>query len=540
MTRSPVLPCAVLLALTLTTAPRVTVARSDGADRGSAGDDPAADVAVVDAAELDALLAELEAEGGILTAEERAALARGLRADVAEDDETGGGRAGGEAARGFAVLAMTAGPARAPRALTGLEVHGAAWRVRLRASRRADEQRLALWIRATHPRWRFSVGDGVLACGGGLVAAGYGRSRLAADDGLTTAAAGWRTSAALIRDRPRPAATLALQARGWQLDVGLAPGDSGRTDGHVQAGWGTRGARAVLTTLRRADGQAGAADLALVRAGWSLGAAGGVWRRGDGQAGIGWVVAAGHDAGTWLAELQLAAAGGAQPLDGARRPACLSGWRGSGWALRAQARAPARIRAAMVVGASRDRDPDEARGRRRERRTLEVVLGRRVRGAISAELRLRRVTDTTHAWDPLQPWLPATPDGSRDRIWIVASLAGPVQGGEGRVAWRRLEEAGEARNLLAVRWRRASGAVIVHAAATSAWGAPVDLVAVSAPVPGLVRLRHWGGWSQGLQLGLRSAGGAGWQLGGEWRRRAPASTATGPSYEVHAGWRQRF
>ena len=114
--------------------------------------------------------------------------------------------------------------------------------------------------------------------------------------------------------------------------------------------------------------------------------------------------------------------------------------------------------------------------------------------------------------------------------------------GRGSLSWRRLEQDGASRHLLTLRWDRHWPAVRLRLSLRSAWGDPLDLVAVSAPVAGLVRLRHWGAWAQGLGLGLSGGRRWRWRLGLEWRRPADQADAPagGPSLETIAAGGLRF
>ncbi len=531
----------------------MAIAGSAGPGGGAparAGDDTAA---TLDPAELDALLAELEADGGLLTAAERAEIAAQLASDLA-----GGSRGAARGRdpgglRGHWDAALTGRPDADARWRGALSLRGTGWAARVRGDSRGSARRLAAWWQASGTGWELALGDGWAVCGGGLVTAGPGRGRLSAEDPLDLPRPRWRRSAALVASAPRLAGALTVSRGGWRLALGGGRRPhtaSGIADafaapaatGHLQLAWEGAGHAVAATSTTRPDGEGRALDLGLRHGPWRLTTAVGRWRRRTGEQGHGWVVHAARRAERWQLGLQLAATGGADGLEAARRSACLSGWRGRGWAARLRWRLPSGLDLAAILGTSRDRDSDLARGRRRQRTTGELRLAGRVDDRLDWALRLRRIEESWLAWDPRQPWLPAGDDGRRERIWLAASVAAPVGPGSGSASWRRLEQAGAARHLLALRWERDGPAVRFRVTLRSAWGDPLDLVAVSAPVAGLVRLRHWGAWEQGLGLGLSGRGRWRWRLGAEWRRAArhAGQTGGGPALEALAGWGLRF
>jgi len=189
--------------------------------------------------------------------------------------------------------------------------------------------------------------------------------------------------------------------------------------------------------------------------------------------------------------------------------------------------------ASLVHGLAGDRQPDNALGRRRRRSLLALRIRGGRRGGPTWELRLRHSDESRWSWDPFQPWQPATLSSRRLRTWLALGVAVPWAAGDGRLTWRRLEEAGLVRDLLTVQWERRQGDIRWRAAVQMAWGEPLDLVAVTAPVSGLVRLRHWGHWQNGVWLGAEGRGRWHWQLGAELRRRTRAGGGN-LGGEVHA------
>jgi len=529
-----------------------------GADAG-AGADPDADLGAneataLDPAELDALLADLEAQGGILGADERAEL-------VASLERTGAAAAGGAGPQAPGIgggwsLAVGARDGASPRLTGAVAGRGDRWAARLRTRRQGDARRLAAWARTGAGLWSLAVGDGVLVCGGGLAGAPRGRPRLAADESLRLPAAGWRPSAALEASAPRTAASASVRVGGWQLAAGgaLSGAAAGPGPAHVVAGWSGEAGGVLLGLVRQPDGEAHTIDAGLAAGRWRLQVAAARWTLGTGAAGQAWAATGRWRGRRTALALQVASSRAGTALSGARRPACLSGWRGDGWAVQGRAHVGASVQAGLVAGVAYDRDPDAASGRQRQRGVLEAAFAGRFGPAGGAwEVRLRRVQEAWSAWDPDRPWRPAAVSERRDRLWLVARLRSPLgAASEGSLSWRRLEDGGEARQLVALRWSARAGAVTWRAEVQSAWGAPVNLVAVSAAVPGLVRLRPWGRWDQGLLMGLHGGRGAGWrwQLGGEWRRGtgAPAAGADGAaprvagrrSWEVLASVGRRF
>jgi hypothetical protein len=477
----------------------------------------------VDPDDLAAMLADLEASGGLLTEADLAAL----------------GLPNAPSPRGAWELGLVAGDGAPPRTEIRAARRAARWTFQLRARQRADVAEFRGWVRAAVGELAVIAGGGALAHGAGLLAAPAGRrSSLTADAAMLPPSAGWRPSTAT-------AATVRGLAATWsssslRFGCSTARDGEGRAAGHLRADVDLGGMRLGAAVLRRGKGGGGGLALDWRRGPWRVAAETARWRglaaQGEGRA---WHVAAGWRGRRWRLEGQAAVSDAPEGLPGSARPACLPGWRGRGWALRLVARPAPRLTVALVHGRGEKRDPDQAAGRRDGR----ALLGLRVRGRTGAgarwELRLRRLHDEGRRWDPVQPWRPAAVTARRVRSWLTLALTLPARGGEARVTWRWLEEAGESRQLLAAVWSGHPAWGRWRAGLNLAWGAPLDLVAVSAPAPGLVRLRHWGHWQSGLLLGVGGGRRWRWELAGELRRGAPGTDRT-RSLEVRAAWGRSF
>lgn len=481
------------------------------------------DPSALEADDLAVLLADLEALGGILDSEDITLLEQALRESAPEPAAT---------SSGLWTAAVDMRPGAALRGDT--RVRYGTDRLRLGARwRQGDGSSTgAAWLQGGGRAWRLTGGAGSLAHGNGLLAASLGaRSSLGLDASLLPATPGWRPSLATTVPQ-RLVGIAAYVDGGWLNLQAAAARDRERLAAHhvrlgLQCGRPRRrgdGLQLGLLGLRRGAAQAGGLDLRWTRGPWSLAAEAGAWRLQPDQAGAGaWLLAAGWRRRSWLAEFQAASARAAVAMPGAQRPACLSGWLGQGWAWRLSGRPAAAWRVAIAGTAGEDRDPQLAAGRRRARQLLTLAVAGPWSAAGTWEVRWRRLEEARRAWDPAQAWLPAQETGRRLRTWWVLQAGHPAAGGTVQVAWRRLEEAGQARNLMTVSWRRDGRRVRWRAGWQSAWGQPLDLVTVSAPVSSLLRLRHWGTWDSGLQLGVEGRGRWRWQVGGELRRRSEAA-----------------
>ncbi len=485
----------------------------------SAGAEP------VDPDALAALLADLEASGGILTAADLEAL---TLPDV-------------QSARGSWSLAVTGRNGEALRGDVRAERHAPRWSFRLRARRGGERDLLAAWTRSTVARLTASFGSGGVSHGAGLLAAPPGRRpSLNSDASLSPPRPGWRTSTATEPGTTVIGGALAWTEDRWGLEVGLARDHAGAEARHVRADVAVGAARLGVLALQRGTGRGQGLDLRWRRGHWLLSAAAARWRRNAAaESGQAWHLSAQWRSGSWCAEAQAAASDASAGLDGAARPACLPGWRGRGWAVRLVGRPTGNLAAAMICGRGDKRDPAAATGSLTERSLLGLQVRGRVPDGRSWELRLRRTDERRRAWDPLQPWLPAAPVDRRSRHWLTAAVNLPAESGEARLTWRWLEEAGESRSLLSALWISRSGRVRWRAGVQAAWGDPLDLVAVSAPVAGLVRLRHWGRWRSGLLIGVEGGRRWRWQCGGE-ARRGSLEAGGQLALEFHGRWGRSF
>jgi len=483
----------------------------------------------LDPADLDALLAELEASGGILTTDELAA----LRLADPEPAPTRGGWQ----------VALNARRGAPPRADLHAERRGRHWAGRLRLRRQAGDDRLDGWWQLTASGFDLALGGGTLVHGTGLLAASPGRrASLSTDASLLPPRPGWRSSTAGSTAATVRGAALSWSSPAVSLGLGVARDREGATARHLQLSSGAAGLQLTAGLVQRGGGQGLGLALDWRRTVWRLTAELARWRRAPQalpeQA---WAVAARWRGGGWRIEGQAAASRAAAGLEGASRPACLEGWRGQGWALRVTGRLSPRLSVAAALGHGRRRDPEEAAGRLDERALLGLRVRGRADGGVSWELRFRRSEERRWRWDPLQPWRPAALDRRRSRNWLTALVSLPRGRDELSLSWRRLEEDGASRRLLAAVWIGRARWGRWRAGAHLAWGEALDLVAVSAPVPGLVRLRHWGGWQSGVLLGIGGGDRWRWELGGELRRRAPAASGPdGPALDILAAWGRSY
>lgn len=491
-----------------------------GAAAGSPG--------LLDPDDLAALLTDLEASGGILTEAELATL-------VAPPAPTA------HLSRGSWSLGVGVRESVAPRTQLRMERRARAWSFRLRVRRDGYGQRVVGWLEARRSDWTLHLGGGAPVHGAGLLAAPSGaRSSLSTETSLAAPRPGWRASTTLDSRQRLLGAALSWRANGISATGGLARDQEGQQAGYVRASAARGATRLGVMGLRWGPRRGLGADLIWHRGPWRLGAEAAAWWRGPAApAEHAWLLSAAWRRERWLAELQAASSRGVTGLPGAVRPACLSGWRGRGWAVRVVSRLVKGWTASLVHGLAADRQPDDALGRRRRRSLVAVRIRGGRRGGPTWELRLRHTDESRWTWDQFQPWQPATISSRRLRTWLALGVAVPWGAGDGRLTWRRLEEAGSVRDLLTVQWERRQGAVRWRAAVQMAWGEPLDLVAVTAPVSGLVRLRHWGHWQNGVWLGAEGRGRWRWQLGAELRRRIRTDGGT-LGGEVHASLGRGF
>jgi len=467
----------------------------------------------IDPDDLAAMLADLEAHGGVLTDADLALL-------PAEPVEPIAPGAPASAGRGYVAFgARDQSPAQVR---AGLAAQGGHWSFAA-AARHGDGGMLgSAWVRGEGSTWRLDGGGGAVAHGAGLLAAPLGaRATLGTDTSLLPGAAGWRPSLGATAPERLVGVALGARTSRVEFDASVARDLDGTPAGHLRAGGHGASASLAALVIRRGDARGASADLRWRGGPWTLAAEAAAWRSAP-AAGLerAWLAAGGWRSGRLRVEFQAGSARAATPLPGACRPSCLTGWLGQGWALRLVTRSSDRLHASAVAAVSGDREPESATGRRHARDLLGIAVGGRWGGEDGSwDVRLRRIGETWRGWAVAEPWLPAAEDGRRQRTWLAAQVERPLAVGRGRLAWRRLEEAGQARDLLAATVERAWGSRRWRAGAQFAWGAPLDLVAVSAPVGSFVRLHHWGSWDSSVLMGCEGRGAWSWQIGLELRRR---------------------
>jgi len=490
-------------------------------------DEPIAPGGPLDPDDVAALVADLEASGGELTA-----------ADLALLEEAPDLQPARTASWFMAVGARRQAP---PRLDAGIQAHGARWAFQGRLRRDAGGPQGIAWLRGGGAAWDLAGGGGAFAHGAGLVAGPLGaRSSPSPDASLLPAAAGWRPQASLVQP-----ARLVGGAAAWRtdlvaLDAGLARDRDGHPAGHARAELHGPAFALAAAGLRRGEARAGCVEWRGRRGPWTLVAEAATWRLADPEpAARAWLAAGGWRGARLRLECQVGVSRAASPMPGAARPTCLSGWLGQGWTLRAVLRPARKLVVSAIAAAADDREADDALGRRHDRRVLALAANGRWAGDGTWELRLRRVGEAWRDWDPHEPWRPAQDDGRRERVWLSAEAARPLAVGQCRLGWRRLEEAGRARDLLAATWERRQGTVRWRIGLQLAWGAPLNLVAVAAPVAGLVRLRDWGRYESGVLAGCEGRGAWRWQIGLEGRQRT-AAAGGGFRGELRVQWGRSF
>lgn len=489
----------------------------------------------LDPDELAALLADLEALGGILSDEDLAMLVAAQAGErlAVEPAAT---------ATGLWLLGADLRQDTAPRLEARLRRDHARVSLGGRLRRQADEQQAVFWVRTAGPAWQVVAGAGSLGHGGGLLTAPLGaRSSLDVGASLLPSAPGWRPSLAVTMPERLIGVAMDLAAGSASVQLGSAQDREGRPGHHLRlaAGEGRAVSLGVLG-LQRDRARAVGAELRWRRGPWRLNAETCIWRR-DRQQEIeqAWLVTAGWRHGRSVAEIQAASSRAGAGMPQARLPASLPGWLGEGWAWRLRGQPLAGVRAGLVGRVGEARDHGGVVGRRQGRHELGAQLAGRWSARGTWELRWRRQEDTRESFDPLQPWLPVALESRRVRSWQFVSVGDAIAGGTGQVTWRRLEEAGRSRQLIGWHWQRSTGTVRWRAGWQSAWGDPLNLVTVSAPISSMIRIRHWGSWDSGLSAGCEGRGRWRWQLGGELRRRS-AATGGGLLLESRLQWGRVF
>jgi len=475
-----------------------------------------AQTAALDPDELAALLADLEAQGGLLSSDDLALLEA-----TREPDEPAPASAG-PAARGQWLLAADLRQTAPPRLEARLRRDDGWLRLGARVRQDEAEKQAIGWAQSGRSLWRMTAGTGSLGHGAGLLTAPLGaRASLGIESSLLPPAPGWRPSLAATMPERLEGVDVFLAGSAGSLEAGAARDVERRPVQYARLGWqGGQSVALGVLGLRRDQARAGGVDLRWEQGPWQLAAEVGAWRLQSGQtAQRAWFAAAAWRQRRVRAEFQAAGSRAVAGLPGARRPACLPGWLGDGWAWRLSARPATGYRVGLAGTVGEDREQRQAAGRTRRREVLILSVAGPWSERGTWEVRWRRQDETSLAFDSLQPWLPAHVERRRSRTWLVLLVERPLKVGTGQLAWRRLEEAGQSRDLLGAGWQLTTARVRWRAGWQAAWGDPLDLVTVSVPVSSLVRLRHWGTWENSLLAGCEGRGRWRWQVGGELRRR---------------------
>lgn len=393
-------------------------------------------------------------------------------------------------------------------------------------------RRLAGWLAAERPALAAGFGAGGFRHGGGLVSASAGsRSSLDATGNLLAPAPGWRgTSSLSATDHVRLGWARARRGALGAFGGHGVDGD-GESVGLARAAWSGADRELAVLWLERAGRQAVSVSLDHEGTGWQATAEAARWGRGNTAV----LVAASASRGAWRGQFQTAIASAADAMPGSRRPACLLGWYGRGWALRVQGRPWARVGLSGLLAWSLARDPRRLPGDERERWRAELVWSSGTPQRGRWQLRGRIDQQRQRSWPPGMPWRPAERSSSPPLVAVAASHEHPLAGGHWRVGWRLRQKDAAARHLVAATWRRMLGPVRVGVGWQAAWGEPVDLVSLDVPVSGYYLVQHWGGWRGGHWLGVEGRGRWGWQLAVVWRQPDPAATPV--QWSAQAGLR---
>ncbi|MFH1842760.1 MAG: hypothetical protein ABIF77_06095 [bacterium] len=212
----------------------------------------------------------------------------------------------------------------------------------------------------------------------------------------------------------------------------------------------------------------------------------------------------------WQLEGQISSACSGQTPFLGQRPAALPAWWGWGWLLRGEIRLDRSSRVQALVGRGVEREPTANGPRSRESHRLELVLVTRLRPGVRLLARVRWQGRGDRGWQQRSPWLPPAlyADSSRrlmvmdlERTWPQLRLLVSVRD-QGQQEATEIPLGTTSRHLLTCslvwkaneswRWRFGRG---------WAWGAPLDLLTVAVPAPGIVTPRHWGGWDSETSLG---------------------------------------
>ena len=481
--------------------------------------------AAVDPDELAAMLADLEASGGLLTRDEAALLT--------------GASPGGDVPRGRIRghwrVGMTLDPHAPPTGFVDLDAAGAGASARLRLRRRHDGDTAAGWASWTGRGLGLTAGRGSPAMGMGLLAAPTGaRSSLSLSSSLAPARSGWRPSTSLGDDALAAGVVLRGEHGHFAGAAAVATDQAGRD---LRWAWGRAGG-VDAGVLQRGEARGGSVVLRRREGPWRIHVEGARWWRDRSappeRAAAGWLTWTGAD---WNVEWQGATSRAASGLPGGVRPACLGGWWADGWALAVRRHRRGRWRWGGLYASGWTADTDRPEGGARNRRVL-VEMEVAAPGSTGWEARVRRQVDTAWRLPDGAPWDPPERTALRQRLWLAGRVWAPWAGGRVTASWRRLEEDGGGRSFVAIQWQTHGRRVRWRAAAQAAWGEPLDLVTVSAATADLVRLQHWGRWRSGLALGAEGRGAWRWQAGVLVRR--PADVDAGLDVEALVGVGRRW
>jgi hypothetical protein len=249
------------------------------------------------------------------------------------------------------------------------------------------------------------------------------------------------------------------------------------------------------------------------------------------------------DGGHFFVEGQISGArAGTGPACGLR-PASLSGYDGRGWALRVRWRPLAGTAASAVIAGSQAREMVAAVPTDRRRGTLAVAVEGRAAPGWYLTGRYSWRGSRAAAIAATAPWAPPQPCAGEDDRTLAFGVDRRGVGWRCDAGLRTLVRAEDQRpfrrSLLAARAELdlASGWMLRCSWAV-AWGAEVDLIGVTSPLPGQSVLRHWGRWREELVGGLqRQQAGWRWQIAVSARQpvppeeadtAAPASPASSP------------